>query len=61
MPEQPIPPAVDGVEQRLDALLTLGRDLLAELRARAPSAARPEPQAGLVELREAERPKRRRG
>lgn len=59
--DERIGPATNGVEQRLDALLTLGRDLLAELRARVPSAARPEPPAGLVDLRETERPKRRRG
>lgn len=60
MAEQPIPPAVNGVEQRLDALLAVGRDLLAELRAGHPPP-RPERPAGLVDLRESERPKRRRG
>lgn len=50
MAEQPIGPATNGTEQRLDALLTLGRDLLAELRARGASR-RPEPPAGTVELR----------
>lgn len=59
MADQPLGAPINGTEQRLDLLLALGRDLLAELRAgRQP---RPEPPAGLVELREAARPKRRRG
>jgi hypothetical protein len=58
--EQPMPAAANGTEMRLDALLTLGRDLLAELRAGHPPP-RPERPAGVVDLRESERPKRRRG
>lgn len=49
---QPIPPAVDGVEQRLDELLGLAREIRDRLPVREPGS----PAAGRVELREPDPP-----